>query len=191
MKPTRMLPVVLAFYCLGLGASSGQTSIEAGPIARVTAVQGGACEPACERAITTSTDFVDVPGASAEITVERKSLLIARFASDSSCAAAYTLLGVLTSGFCQVLVLASVGPGGDFVEMEPVTSGFEVFQMDRGSGAQAVERSSGPISPGTYTVKVQFRIFVSPPTADPDNVFTLTAWHLTVEAATIEDRRRH
>ena len=56
--------------------------------------------------------------------------------------------------------------------------------MDQGSGAQAIERSFGPVSPGTYTVKVQFRIFVSPPTAQPNNSVSLTAWHLTVEAAT-------
>jgi hypothetical protein len=73
--------------------------------------------------------------------------------------------------------------------MDPITSGFEEFQMDQGTGAQAVERSldePGGIPPGTYTVKVQFRIFVSPPTADPNNIFTLTAWHLTAEAATIK-----
>jgi hypothetical protein len=66
--------------------------------------------------------------------------------------------------------------------MEPATSIFEEFQVDQGSGAHAIERSSGPISPGVYTVKVQFSI---PFGIDPGATFELTAWQLTVEGATI------
>ena len=84
MNPTKLLPAILLLYCLGLGVSLAQ---EAGPITAVTVVQGAACQPFCARAITTSTDFTDVPGASAQITVASRSLLIARFASDSSCIA--------------------------------------------------------------------------------------------------------
>jgi hypothetical protein len=177
---SRLLILMLVFYSSGLGISSAH---QAGPITKVTVASGAACEPTCDRAITTSTDFIDVPGASADITVERNSILIARFASDTFCSAKFTIEGMLVPGFCSVVILVS-GPGGNFVEMEPVTSGFENFQMDNGTGAQAIERSFGPISPGKYTVKVQFRIFVSPDTAQPGNTFALTAWHLTVEGAT-------
>jgi hypothetical protein len=67
--------------------------------------------------------------------------------------------------------------------MNPQTSGFEEFQVNQGSGAHAIERSAGPVPPGTYTVKVQYRIFVSPASALPSNTFQLTAWHLIAEAA--------
>lgn len=64
--------------------------------------------------------------------------------------------------------------------MEPVMSGFEIFQVHQGEGAHAIERSFGPVSPGTYTVKVQFSI---PFGIEPGATFNLTGWHLTVEGA--------
>jgi hypothetical protein len=182
MKPTGILLVALAFYGLGLETSLAHTSIEAGPITRVTVVQGAACEPTCDRATTSSRDFVDVPEASAEITVDKTSVLVARFASDSFCSAQFTLVGMVQPSYCSLRLLASVGPGGDFVEMEPVMLIFEEFQVDQGTGAHAIERSFGPISPGTYMVKAQFSI---PFGIDPGATFSLTGWHLTVEGATM------
>jgi len=151
-------------------------SCQAGPITKVTVLSGAACQPTCNRAITTSADFVDVPGASVPITVSNRSILISRFSSDSFCAAAFTIGNTVTPGFCSVAILASTGPGGSFVEMNPQTAGFEEFQVNQGSGAHAIERSTGPVPPGTYTVKVQYRIFVSPASALPSNSFQLTAW---------------
>ena len=167
-------PLILALFLM---------SCEAGPITKVTVLPGAACQPTCNRAITNSTNFVDVPGASVPITVGNRSIIISRFSSDSFCAAAYTIGNTVTPGFCSVIILASTGPGNSFVEMNPQTSGFEEFQGNQGRGAHAIERSAGPVPPGTYTVKVQFRIFVSPPSALPTNTFNLTAWHLTAEAA--------
>lgn len=126
----------------------------------------------------------DVPGALAKIRVHKKSIVIARFASDSFCLAQFRVLPTepLQPAYCSVRILASTGPGGDFVELEPSTSIFQEFQVHEGSGAHAIERSSDPLSPGTYTVKVQFSI---PFGIEPGATFALTGWHLTVEAATL------
>jgi hypothetical protein len=181
MKRARLFLSFLAVYGLGLGAA-GAGPITHGPITSVTVVPGASCEPTCSRAITDSRAFVDVPGASAEITVKKKSVLIARFASDSFCVAQFRVSPnePLSPGWCSVRILASVGPGGNFVEMDPVMSRFEVFQVHEGEGAHAIERSFEPVSPGTYTVKVQFSI---PFGIEPGATFALTGWHLTVEGA--------
>lgn len=205
MNLGRVYFVILAFCVLCISVSPVQTSAEdsdnqlmAGPITSVTVVSGASCQPFCERAIIeceaggnpctepdqTPRPFEDVPGASAQIKVKEKSLLIARFASDASCVAQFRLSPdePPLPAWCSVRILASVGPGGDFVEMEPVMQRFEIFQVHQGTATHAIERSFGPVSPGTYTVKVQYSI---PFGIEPGSIFTLTGWHLTVEGASL------
>jgi hypothetical protein len=123
--------------------------------------------------------FEDVPGASATLTVpiSTRALAIARFATDSNCTNTHSVVGPL---YCSVRIMISAGPGGNFVEMEPApASHFEVFQTHGNSGAQAIERSCGPLRPGRYTVKVQYGLPFVGNVGTPS--FGLRFWHLTVE----------
>jgi hypothetical protein len=121
------------------------------------------------------------------IRVTKKSLLTARFASDSFCRSQYRIGTELQSGYCSVRILVLVN--GSFVEMAPFPTGhFQVFQVHDGSGSHAIERSY-VVRPGAYTVKVQFS---NPFGIEPGATFDLRFWHLTVEAARIVGaRKRH
>jgi hypothetical protein len=164
----------------GVDVAAAQTVVHTGPITQMVLVRGPSCDPFCSPATTDSKEFVDVPNAFAQIRVEKTSVLIARFVSDSLCSAQLTIGGVLEPSYCSVRILVSEEPKDDFVEMVPSTQHFQIFQVHDGSGAHAIERSSFELSPGLYTVKVQFSI---PFGIEPDAQFVLNGWHLTVEAA--------
>jgi hypothetical protein len=172
MKRIRLFLIGLAIYGLGLGAADAQTRVQTGPITRIAVARGPSCTPFCRPARTTSEIFEDVQNAFVQIRVETASVLIARFASDASC--------VAQVGWCSVRILASSGPEGQFVELVPTLGFFEIFEVNDGSGARAIERSSFEVPPGLYTVKVQFSI----PFRQMGDEFILDGWHLTVEAAT-------
>jgi hypothetical protein len=124
---------------------------------------------------TTSTSFVNLTGASVRITVPRhqRALILARFSAETDCT------GGSTGQWCSARILiggveASPASGVDFamdsvdaddVSCDPLTCGWESHSMDR---------SRGPLGPGTYTVRVQWRVNGTP-------TFRLDDWSLTVE----------
>jgi hypothetical protein len=129
---------------------------------------------------TTSTSFVDLPGASVRISVpaREKGLILARFFAESAC---YNNTNNTTDDYCVVRILAVkdgttterfLEPDSDFA-FDSTDSGYE-------GGASweshATDRSL-LLGPGTYTVKVQYRV------GDSSVTFRLDDWHLTVEKA--------
>jgi hypothetical protein len=163
---TRMT-VLVAALSLGLG-SLGVAALKSG--AAVTQVKvvtstGSSIE-------TQSRVYVDLPGAATTITVPagQKALVIARFTGASQCGS----LNPDDDG-CFVRVLI----GG--LEADPVNAGmFDTAECCSASSngdsweSHAIDRSRGPLGPGTYPVKVQWK-------ADAENDFMLWGWHLTVE----------
>jgi hypothetical protein len=121
---------------------------------------------------TQARTYVDLPGAATSITVPsgQKALVIARFTGASQCGS----LNPDDDG-CFVRVLI----GG--IEADPVPAGmFDTAECCSASSngdsweSHAIDRSRGPLGPGTYPVKVQWK-------ADAENDFMLWGWHLTVE----------
>lgn len=122
---------------------------------------------------TSSTSFVNV-GLEARITVPAgtKAIILARFSAESACSA------VSGGGYCSIRIRI----GG--VDGLPVPTGAEFFAFDStDDGAEstssweshAIERSRGPLGPGTYTVRVQAAV------TDGDVTFRLDDANLTVE----------
>jgi hypothetical protein len=121
---------------------------------------------------TQSRSYVDLPGAATSITVPsgQKALILARFTAASQCGS----LNPDDDG-CNVRVLI----GG--IVADPVSAGpFDTAECCSASSngdsleSHAIDRSRGPLGPGTYPVKVQW-------VADAENDFQLWGWHLTVE----------
>lgn len=121
---------------------------------------------------TVSRTYVDLPGAATSITVPagQKALVVARFTGASQCGS----LNPDDDG-CFVRVLI----GG--IEADPVSAGmFDTAECCSASSngdsweSHAIDRSRGPLGPGTYAVRVQWK-------ADAENDFMLWGWHLTVE----------
>jgi hypothetical protein len=121
---------------------------------------------------TQSRTYVDLPGAATSITVPsgQKALIVARFTGASQCGS----LNPDDDG-CFVRVLI----GGQ--EADPVNAGhFDTAECCSASSngdsweSHAIDRSRGPLGPGTYPVKVQWL-------AGAENDFMLWGWHLTVE----------
>jgi hypothetical protein len=121
---------------------------------------------------TQSRTYVDLPGAATSITVPsgQKALIVARFTGASQCGS----LNPDDDG-CFVRVLI----GGQ--EADPVNAGhFDTAECCSGSSngdsweSHAIDRSRGPLGPGTYPVRVQWL-------AGAENDFMLWGWHLTVE----------
>jgi hypothetical protein len=120
---------------------------------------------------TSSTTFVDLPGASATVTVPsgQSSLVIASFTAETE----YALTG--GTGYCTVRILV----GG--IEGNPAAGNdfwFDAFgstgTTDRSEG-HAMTRSRGPLGPGTYPVQVQVAVTAG------NTSFILDDWHLTVQ----------
>jgi hypothetical protein len=172
MRVRRVFPFVLA---AGLGAAAilvGQGALASlreapmttsgGPITRVVVVTD------TESQGVQTQGFSDVPGPTATITVppRTQSLLLARFVGEVRCA-------------------AGGGPGCSFriliggVEGNPA-SGLDNHLEDT-SGRRwpfAIERSRGPLGPGTYIVQVQAAVGMD---ASPGSTVFLDDWSLTIE----------
>ena len=119
---------------------------------------------------TSSTTYKSLPGASVTIKIPAgsKGLIIARFSGTSEC----TEPSNTTGGYgCQVRVLI----GGQ--EAQPTGINASIFDSSSTDGreAHAIERSRGPLGPGTYQVVAQWAV----PSATVD--FTLANWNLEVD----------
>jgi hypothetical protein len=117
------------------------------------------------------TAFHNVSGASSRITIPagHHSILLARFTTQQDC----NVGDGSPSGSCMVRI--SIGGA----EMQPASGGTIVDSVIAGQAAgtrsAAVDRSSGVLGPGAYTVHVAARM------TSPLMVFEITDWHLTVE----------
>jgi len=141
------------------------STVEGGSVTSVIVVRQRA-----EQVMQAHNDWSDVPGATADVTVQdgTTALLLVRFSSGSSC------LGPgIASPACLVRVLV------DGVEAEPVLGNRSVWGQNCGGGstcyaALSIDRSVGPLDPGTHTVTIQ---------AQPGHIQTLEfkGWSLTIE----------
>jgi hypothetical protein len=141
------------------GVTSKPTEIRGRHIPLVKVVR------AAQGSATTSNDWVDLPGATTQFTIppgERWIALI-RFSGDGDCIGA--------PGWCTLRVLV----GG--AEAEPATGpDFHWESANDSRQARSVDRSAGPLDPGTYTVQVQWAV-------GDQSHNQLFSWVLTVEAA--------
>jgi hypothetical protein len=123
------------------------------------------------RIATTSDQWVTLPGATTTISVQNstKALVIARFAANDVCVDE----DQFGTRNCHVRILV----GG--VEADPAGDSANVFDTDDGPlgdlEAHAIERSRGPLGPGSYIVTVQWK------TSAPSVTLAMQGWHLTVE----------
>jgi hypothetical protein len=126
---------------------------------------------------TSSRTYVDLPGASTTITVPEghRGLVLARFSSSSQCGSHNP-----DDDGCFVRILV----GG--VEASPQVGPFDTaFCCPNNSNADAweshaIESSRGPLPPGVYRVKAQWK-------ATAESTFSLWGWHLAVELARVPD----
>jgi hypothetical protein len=159
-----------AVTAVAFAATSTRTG---GPITAVKVVRG-APEMMIE---TNSRTFVDIPGASTTITVPEggRGLVLARFSASSQCGSHNP-----DDDGCFVRILV----GG--VEASPQAGPFDTaFCCPNNSNADAweshaIESSRGPLPPGAYRVKAQWK-------ATAESTFSLWSWHLAVELARIPD----
>lgn len=151
----------------------------AGPSTTVSGKSVSAVKVVRETNVQTisSTTLVDVAGASTTITVpsKGKAIILARFSAESVCSG-----GAPSPGTCSVRILI----GG--VEAEPAAgSDFAFDGTDNGTEGQysfashSMDRSRGPLGPGTYTVRVQATV------STVGIVFRLDDWSLTVERVSV------
>ncbi|MDQ3767298.1 MAG: hypothetical protein M3346_08140 [Actinomycetota bacterium] len=125
-----------------------------------------------EQSSTSSTNFENVPGAKVNITVPRgEAVLLARFTAESIC-----FSEIATPGQCHARITvngdeAAPASGTEFV-FDSNDSGTETEFSAEG---RSMDRSRGPLGPGTYMVRVQGAV------SDSDLEFLLDDWSLTVE----------
>ena len=122
---------------------------------------------------TSSTAFVDLPGATVTRTiVASQDLFVARFAAESRCFGS-------ASGRCVIRVLARNQRTGGLVEMFPPSGVDNTFDTDVAGFADdqeenhAMERSLR-LPKDTYTLKVQIAV------TNAATVFFLDDWHFSV-----------
>jgi hypothetical protein len=116
---------------------------------------------------TTATSYTDIPGVTTTVTVPAgtQGRILARLSGESLC------IGT-DGGWCTIRILvnateAAPAAGGDFAFDSPATTtDWESHSMDR---------SLGPLDPGTYTVKAQWARLA------PVTQFVLDDWSFTVE----------
>jgi hypothetical protein len=150
------------------------TSKSGGAITKVKVLRETAAQT------TTSTSFVNLPGASTTITVPagQKALILARFSAESNCS------GGTVDDWCSARIMVGGSEGGpasgsDFAFDSVDSSETAACAADEcGWESHSMDRSRGPLGPGTYKVKVQWRVVQfggSAPT------FRLDDWSLIVE----------
>jgi hypothetical protein len=161
--------VVVAAHAAVAGSSNlPRGSIRGGQVVEVDAVSGSVGQS------TQSDEFVDLPGATLTVDLPiREGLFVMRFSGESTCT---TLSGVQNRGACTVRILVTKGAS-------PVIE--EEFILDTATGsiptpnARGLERFTGAVGPGTYTLRVQFKavqnIFGEFP------LFTLDDWVFILE----------
>ena len=104
---------------------------------------------------TTSTTYADIPGMSASVTVpaDQKALLIVTFSAQTHCGNG---LDPNASADCLVRVLVDGNPA------DPAEAAIRSARSPGtgiGWAGNSMQFVYGPVSSGTHTVKVQFRVF--------------------------------
>ena len=126
---------------------------------------------------TTSTSFVDVPGATTTITVPSgtRALILARFSASSTCIGPVQV----ASCFVRIMIYKS---GTTPTEAFPSGVNLSTFDTEQPSNgisapfqAHIIERSRGGLSAGSYVVDVQFSV------PNVGATLALVNWNLTVE----------
>jgi hypothetical protein len=99
---------------------------------------------------TSSTAWVNVPGATTTITIPSGTtrMLDARYSAESLCAG--------NSGWCSVRIVVFT-PSGGLIELSPVVGTDFAFDSHSADGweSHAIERTSAQLGGGTYRVQVQ------------------------------------
>jgi hypothetical protein len=167
---------------LGVIVGGGSVALSAGALASSATLSSSSASTLtlvrvvrdANPAETTSTTFVDVPGAATTISVpsNTKALIVARFSASSTC------FGPVADASCFVRILignAEGKPSGvnlSTFDKETVLSPTAVSSPQQ---AHMIERSRGGLTPGSYQVKVQMAVPNSGAT------LALVNWNLTVE----------
>jgi hypothetical protein len=158
--------LLLAVAAVGLLLASGVA------LAVTSVVSGGAINQvkvarSDEAFNTTSASYVDIPGATVQVTAPRggQALLLARFSAESIC----------TGGaWCSVRIVAV--KGGVEQEMEPASGTDFAFDSPNDNWESNSMDRSLLVGRGTYTVKAQAAVIGG-------SSFRLDDWSLTVERA--------
>ncbi|MFN2468114.1 MAG: hypothetical protein ABR521_08325 [Gaiellaceae bacterium] len=146
------------------GAPGPAGAAPVGGVVAVRTVSGAGAQS------TSSTSIGDLPGASTTIEVPagQTGRILARFSGESACFGA--------NGYCTVRILAGAN------ELDPAVGNDFVFDSTDGNDettnsaeSRSIDRSSGVLPAGTYTVKVQWAVTAPAPT------FRIDDWSLTVE----------
>ena len=152
------------------GGSSFVSTTTGGAITSIVTVREDAATS------TSSTAFVDIPGATATITVPagQSSLFIATFSAESTCTG--------TSGWCAIRIMLT-GPSS--FEMLPAAGANFAFDSNDGGTetiasweGHSMQRSFSVSTAGTWTVQAQQLVTATGMT------FALDDWLLRVERAT-------
>ena len=164
-----LVAVVVAWTGIALGSTIASGGIGGSSVERVNVARG------TEIFHSSSTAFETVVGASTRITVPagHHSFLVARLTAQEDCSAG----DGNPTGHCMARILLGTG------ELQPGPGGTIIDSVVAGQGAgtrsAALDRSSAPLGPGSYTVKVQARV------TSPLMILEITDWHLTVERVDI------
>jgi len=150
-------------------------SVACQPVGTGAAAWGVARQTSTTEQVTPVPVFLDLPGASATISVPGpgNALVLARFSAESACYQS----GGGGANWCSVRILV------DGVEMDPA-SGFD-FRFDTTDDRPVASRESHSmdrslvIGPGTHTVVVQWGV------AFTGAEFWLDDWSLTIERAPV------
>jgi hypothetical protein len=163
---------VLAWTIPAIATTSGKGG---GPVVQVKVVRGDTA------ATTTSQNYATVPGATTTVTVPQgqRALILARFSAESNC------VDGDPGEYCSVRIrignvegLPAAGTDFAFDSIrDPSNCTNVLFGNNCGWSSHSMDRSRGPLGPGTYSVKVQWRVVGA--TGVPS--FRLDDWSLTVE----------
>lgn len=165
-RPVALIATLAAVTLILRIAIAAPTTVSAGAVTKVKVVRDTRGDGFSS---TTSQEFATVPGARTSVTVPSgtKGLVIVRWSGETSCTHAAP-----TTQFCTARIM--VGNA----QAEPKTVGaafvFAGAAVSDSSGIRGFERSRGPVNPGTYPVRVQYRT-----TSGAE--FTVDKWHMTVE----------
>jgi len=160
-----VLGSVVGAVVAGAAGRSDRTAAAGGAIDRVGVVRSTAIFN------TSTTSFATIPGATIKVTVPAGEhvLLIARFTTQDDC----TVGDQAPTGHCLARILANT------TEMAPASGGSIIDSVQNGApagiGSAALDRSIGPVGPGTYTIAVQVKV------TSGLMILEVTDWHITVE----------
>ncbi len=174
----RRLPLAVAVVATALVVFTAQAALGVIKTKTGKGVKATVAVTETAASTTSSLSFVNLPGATATITVASgtTAFLLARFSAESACYG-----GGAATDWCSVRMLVN----GGFEFDPPSGADFAFDSPESGSEAtpsyesHAIERAFGPLNAGTYTVTLQRRVL------DPDIVFHLDDWAFIVQSIKI------